>query len=300
MATETTPSVPTANIGPDPDGSMPAVVAAAPQGVTVDEMTDAPRRRLTVKQRVSKVGTIAATVLKLRASEVKLQIRIGHELATAEPLFVDDDGKPGVLPITVQDIDGGDIVADLSFNEWAERKLKLNYSSMRQYVQAGRFADAHPSAVEAGKVGSILAGALLEGASVRKPEAVAAILADLAPGATIDTVKATIEKHAPKPVKPIKVQDTSKVQTDLELKARDKVWPLLSLTCAGMDAAVIVALQDYAVAIATMATDPDIGKGRAVFASALGQLHREWNAQREAAAEKKAAAEAKRQARKAA
>lgn len=272
----------TSNLNSDESGAPLPVPVPAQNGQTVDEQTSRPKRRMSVAQKVQKVGKLAATILADRGKEARIQLQIAASLLTAEPLFVGDDGKPGTLPIPATGLQGESIVSDLTFYEWTDTVCRLNYQSTRQYLQAARMAEQHPDA--ATKVESIKGLAVLEGAANRKPEAVAAILADLAPGATIAAVETAVQAHAPKPVKPVKVQDTSKIQTALELAARDQVWKLLSLTTGGMDAAVIIALQDYAQSIAVLAADPNVGKGSAVFSLALGQLHREWNEQRESGA----------------
>lgn len=298
-AVKNAPKNATENLEAGSDGEPTPVPVPAPQGVTVEEMPVKPARRMSVAQRVAKATGLAAKVLTYRGKEAKIQLQIAAVLLAAEPLFIGDDGKPGTLPFPATGIDGESIVSDLSFYDWSAASCRLNYQSTRQYLQAARFADtsAGAAAVANGKVDGVKHAAVMEAAMVRKPEAVSAILADLSPGATITAVEAAIEKHAPKPVKRAKVQDTSKVQTALELAARDQFWTLLSQSTTGMEAAQIVAVQDLCTAVATMATDPSIGKGSAVFASALGQLSREWNEQREAAAEKREAAAAKRTAK---
>lgn len=287
----------TSNLHADESGQPVPVQPDAPKGKTVDQDAVKPVRRASVPSRVKRLAGIASHILTNRGKEAKIQLQIAADLLLAEPMFVGEDGKPGTLPIPATGIDGQPIVSDLSFYDWCETVCRLNYSSVRQYLQAARFAKAHPAAaVQAESIKSL---AVLEAASVRKPEAVKLILADLpAEGATIAAVETAIAKHAPKTVKKPKTQDTSKIQTALELAARDQYWTLLSQTCNGMEAAQIVAVQDLCTAVATMATDPNVGKGSAVFASALGQLSREWNEQREAAAEKRAAAAEKRTAKR--
>lgn len=296
-ATKTNPITPTSNLDADEAGNPVPVPVPAPAGKTTDEDTVRPVRRATVSQRVKKLGSIAASILANRGREAKIQLRIAADLATAEPMFIGEDGKPGTLPFGSQGLQGEAVTSELTFYEWVETVCRLNYSSARQYLQAAEFAAAHPAAIESGKVDGIKHAALMQAAEKRNPDAVTAILADLSPGATIASVETAIAAHAPKAAKPKKQQDTSKVQTALELAARDLVWPLLSSTLAGMDPAVIVAVQDYGQAIAAMATDPNVGKGSAVFSLALGQLHREWNEQRQAAEDKREAAAAKRAAR---
>lgn len=287
----------TSNLDAAEDGSPNPIVPDEPNGSTVDEMENRPARRATVGQRVRKLGSIAANILANRGREAKIQLKIAADLATAEPMFVGEDGKPGTLPIVTAGLQGETITSDLSFYDWADTVCRLNYSSVRQYLQAAAFAAAHPAAIESGKVDGIKHAALMQAAEKRNPDAVTAILADLAPGATIASVETAIAAHAPKPDKVKKQQDTSKVQTALELSARDLYWPLLSQTCSGMDAAQIVAVQDLVASVVTMATDPNVGKGSAVFALAIGQLSREWNEQQQAAADKRQAAADKRQAR---
>lgn len=278
----------TSNLNADESGSPVPVPVPAQNGQTVDDMPVRPRRKLSLAAKLAKIGKTGDTILKLRSEGAKLEIRIGSLLNELEPLWIGEDGKPGTLPIVVTDIDGSDITADLTFNEYAQRKLRLNYSSTRQYMQAGRFATDHPAAVQAGKVPSKEVGVMLESASVRKPEALAAILSELPVGVSIDTAAAVIERHAPKPVKTPKVQDTSKIQTALEASARDDFWKLLDVTVVGMEAAQIVAVQDALAEVAAMTTDPSIGKSSAVFTLALSQLSGEWNRKREAAEAKKA------------
>jgi hypothetical protein len=292
------PRTSTSELNADESGQPVPVPVPASDGKSADEIGATPKRRLSVAQRVAKATALAGKILSYRGKEAKIQLQIAAALLAAEPLFIGEDGKPSTLPFPSKGMSGEDIVSDLTFYDWTDQSCRLNYSSTRQYLQAARFADAHPAAVASGKVDGIKHAAVLEAAEKRNPDAVSAILADLAPGATIATVEAAIEKHAPKAAKAAKKQDTSKVQTALELAARDLYWPLLSQTCSGMEAAQIVAVQDLVAAVAAMATDPSVGKGSAVFALAIGQLSREWNEQQEAAREQRETAAARRQARK--
>lgn len=297
MSASTAPITPTSNLNASEDGSPVPVPVPAPAGHTVDEDTTAPQKRQTVAQRVRKLGSIATHILANRGKEAKIQLQIAADLLLAEPMFIGEDGKPGTLPIIASGLQGESITSDLTFYDWADQVCRLNYSSVRQYLQAARFAGAHPAAaVQAESIKSL---ALLEAAEKRNPDAVQAILSALPEsGATIAAVESAIEKHAPKVAKTPRVQDTSKVQTALELAARDLYWPLLSQTCSGMEAAQVVAVQDLVSAVCTMATDPNVGKGSAVFALAIGQLSREWNEQQEAAAAKREAAREKREAKR--
>lgn len=282
----------TAEAGLSEAGEVVPVPVPAGKGKTVAEMTPQPKktRKLALPAKLRKLESLAADILSLRTRETKLQLQIGRDLLAAEPLFIGDDGKPGTLPFTVKGLQGEDVISEMTFGDWSERYCKLGYSSVRQYMQAARFAGKHEAVLT--KTQAILPLALLDGVENRSPEKVAPILASLPDGATIDDVKAAITKHAPKKKTAAKKkQDTSKAVTTMAGKLRDIVWPLLARLQGEQP---MVAMQDYGVEVARIVADPKLGKGSAIVALALQELHAEYNRNAEAAAEKLAEAEARR------
>lgn len=276
MARRTT-SVPVLqNAGPD--GEPTPVPIPKQNGRTAEEMgVPAAPKPLTIKQRLGKLTKFQSLIVGAESRIVATQLQIGEWLAQSEPMFW-FDGKPGKLTFVVPadgKLQSGETVeVEYSFNEWATILCKLPYSSLREYVQAGRFALAHPEIKS--KSERIRTLALLDGAASRKPESVTALLEAIPAGATAEVVETVIGKIAPKPVPKPKRQDTSKMQSGLESKIRDKVWSRLALKGAGMSPDQLVAMQEYAVWVAQIATDGKL-KNLGLLPASLKRLHKEYN-----------------------
>ncbi len=197
---------------------------------------------------------------------------------------------------------------NLSFNDWAQRACKLNYSSTREYIESGRFASDFPAAVAAGKLQSNKAGVLLERARQRKPEAMAAILADIpaGPAATIPVVEAAILKHGaekPEPTAPTE-RSTSNRTTAMEKALRDSLTAALSRHLGKLDVAIIADAQDCIVEVVAAVLATESAKRNAgLVPQVLANLMAEWNGNLQTAreaAEKRAEARQAREATRAA
>lgn len=241
--------------------------------VTTESVQPTEVRHIVTEAVAAALSTIAGAVLSTDKQIVKLQLTVAATLRDARDRFFCSatDGEPIKLVFNV----GTKQERELGFYEWAMEACKLNRSSLGNYVDAGEVLRDHPEAAE--KLGSIQAAVLVKRAERRKPRAVPGILSALKPGATASEVEAVITKKAPKPAPKHDADADTKRTTALEGKLRDHVEPCLAMLGAGkLSDAQFEAFVSFGEACISWATDPSIGKGSALTATAVGNIAASW------------------------
>jgi hypothetical protein len=225
------------------------------------------------------LDSVAALALETQGKVASLQLKLATALlGTKSRFFTDKEGEP--IKLIFRDAESGK-EREMGFYDWATESCRLNRSSLGNYVDAASFLHDHPEV--RGKVETIQAAVVLKRAERRKPAAAGKMVAavtSLTESASIADVERIAAKAAPK--KKPAARDTSKESTDLAGKLRDKVWPMLALIGSEPP---LVAAEMFGVACIAWATDPTLGKGRALTGTVVQTLVHEYNRNLEAAAE---------------